>query len=73
MTMALIKDSWASCEFTKRSRNKSFKGDGTKVDTPALAIELIKKGIANNRVEIKTGLSQTTISRYKSDIKQGLK
>lgn len=71
MTMAMIKDAWASCEYTLKQKNKAADGSATETNRE-LAVRLIKKGIANNLVEVKTGLSQTTVSRYKTKIKQGL-
>lgn len=67
----MIQSSWASCEYTKKSKNKAAKDSATETNKD-LAVKLIKQGVANNLVEIKTGLSQTTVSRYKTKIKRGL-
>ena len=69
--MAMIKDAWASCEYTKKSKNKAAEGSATETNKE-LAVRLIKQGVANNLVEIKTGLSQTTVSRYKTKMRKGL-
>ena len=71
MTMAMINSGWASCEYTKKSKNKAAKDSAT-INNKALAVKLINQGVANNLVEKETGLSQTTVSRYKTNIKRGL-
>tara|TARA_R110002096_G_scaffold66306_1_gene161371 strand:- start:26953 stop:27174 length:222 start_codon:yes stop_codon:yes gene_type:complete len=72
MSMVMITEAWKDCEYTQRAKNKAFKGQGAHIDNKDLAIKMLKNGIANNRVEIKTGLSKKAISRYKTDIKRGL-
>ncbi len=70
--MLSMASAYQACEYTKRIKNKAHKGDEAHPDNRALAIELLNKGVANNRVIKKTGLAATTICRIKSDIKAGL-
>lgn len=72
MSMLLMSKAYQECEYTQRIKNKAFKGEDAHPNNRALAIELLNKGVANNRVEKKTGLAATTICRIKSDMKAGL-
>jgi DNA-binding NarL/FixJ family response regulator len=71
MSMSMIHSGWASCEYTQKAKNKAAKDSATTTNKE-LAVKLINQGVANNLVEMKTGLSQTTVTRYKTKIKQGL-
>jgi len=70
--MALVIGGWKGCEYTQMMKNKAFKGDECNPINKALAVNMLKDGISNIRVEKKAGLSKQTICRIKSDIKEGL-
>jgi hypothetical protein len=69
MNISVIQTSWLNCEETAQIRNKRAK---QRAHNPhkEMAFTMLKEGISNKVIRLKTGLSSTEVSRHKSELKE---